>query len=97
MKVKPLMDKVLIKRDNDSEKSKGGILLPGAAKERANTGTVVAVGPGKLLENGDRSKMQVKVGDSVIFPSYASNQTAKDGDDEYVFLNESEILGILEK
>ena len=95
MKIKPLHDRVLILREEEIEKTKGGILLAGASKEKSNQGTVAAVGPGKILENGEHSPMSVKVGDTVVFASYAGSQTIKDGENEYVFMEEKDIYGVL--
>jgi chaperonin GroES len=76
--------------------SAGGIVLPGSAKEKPSQGEVVAVGPGRLLDNGDVRPLDLKVGDKVIFGKYASN-TVKIGDEELLILNESEIYGVIEK
>lgn len=95
MKIRPLQDRVVVKRKEEETKSAGGIVLPGSAAEKPSQGEVVAVGPGRLLENGDIRPVDLKVGDTVIFGKYASN-TVKIGEDELLILNESEIFGVLE-
>ncbi len=96
MKIRPLHDRVVIRREEKEEKTAGGIVLASAAREKPNKGEVIAVGPGKALDNGDVRALQVKVGDKVVFASYAGSQTLKDGDDEFIIMSESEILGVLE-
>jgi chaperonin GroES len=95
MKIRPLQDRVVVKRKEEETKSAGGIVLPGSAAEKPSQGEVVAVGPGRLLENGDIRPVDLKVGDTVIFGKYASN-TVKIDEDELLILNESEIFGVLE-
>jgi chaperonin GroES len=95
MNIRPLQDRVVVKRQEEETKSAGGIVLPGSATEKPSQGEVVAVGPGRLLENGDIRPVDVKVGDTVIFGKYASN-TVKIGEDELLILNESEIFGVVE-
>ncbi len=95
MKVKPIADKVLVKRIEAEEKTKGGIVLPDTAKEKPKRGKIVEIGPGKLLDDGSRSKMQVKKGDEVIFASYAGTEIKIDGE-EYLIMDESDILAVVE-
>jgi chaperonin GroES len=95
MKVRPLGEKVLIKRLEAEEKTRGGIVLPDAAKEKPQKGTVMAVGDGKQLEDGGRAAFQVKVGDKVLFGSYAGTEIKVEGV-EYVLMDESDILAILD-
>lgn len=95
MKIRPLHDRVVIRREEKEEKSAGGIVLAAAAREKPNKGEVVAVGPGKALDNGQLRELQVKVGDKVVFANYAGSQTIKDGDEELIILSESEILGVI--
>ena len=95
MKVRPLGEKVLVKRLEAEEKTKGGIVLPDTAKEKPKRGKVVAVGEGKLLDDGKRSPMQVKKGDEVIFTSYAGTEVKIDGN-EYMIMDESDILAVVE-
>jgi chaperonin GroES len=96
MKIRPLQDRVVVRRQEEEETSAGGIVLPGSAKEKPSQGEVVAVGPGRLLDNGEVRPLDLKVGDKVIFGKYASN-TVKIGDEELLILNESEIYGVVEK
>ena len=91
--IKPLEDRVVVKANTEEERSKGGIVLPDTAKERPQEGEVKAVGPGKLLENGQRAPMDVKVGDRVIFAKYGGTEVKIDGE-EYIILRQSDILAI---
>ena len=95
MKLKPLGDKVLVKRVEAEEKTAGGIVLPDTAKEKPKRGKVIAVGEGKLTEDGSRSKPQVSKGDEIIFASYAGTEIKLDGE-EYLIMDESDILAIVE-
>ena len=94
-KIRPLNDKVLIKRLEAEEKTKGGIVLPDSAKEKPQKGTVLAMGEGKLLKDGTRAKFQVAKGDKVLFASYAGTEIKIDGED-YMLMDESDILAILD-
>ena len=94
-KIRPLGEKVLIKRLEAETKTKGGIVLPDTAKEKPQKGTVLAVGDGKLLEDGKRAAFQVKKGDKVLFASYAGTEIKVDGE-EYVLMDEADILAILD-
>ena len=94
LKVRPLGDKVLVKRVEAQSKTAGGIVLPDTAKEKPKRGIVQAVGDGKLLENGDRSKMQVNKGDEVLFSSYAGTEIKIEGE-EFLIIEEGEILAVL--
>ena len=96
MKLKPLDDRIVIKQSEAEEKTTGGIILPDTAKEKPQIGKIVAVGPGKLLENGKRSKMSVKKNDTVIYAKYMGSDVEIDGEN-YVILKESDVLGIVEK
>ncbi len=95
MKVRPLGDRVLVKRVSEQEKTKGGIVLPDTAKEKPQRGEVVAVGEGRLTDDGKRIPMNVKVGDKVIFAKYAGTEIELD-DEEYLLMSESDILAIIE-
>ena len=95
MSVKPLEDRVLIKPIEPETKTKSGIYLPGSAKERPMQGKVVAVGPGKLLDNGQRTKPGVKKGDTVLFGKYAGTEV-EIKDAPHMILRESELLGVIE-
>lgn len=95
MKLRPLHDKVLVKRTEEDETSSGGIILSAAAKEKPSQGEVIAVGPGKKLESGDLVTVNVKTGDTVIFGQYGGNEVKLDGED-YLILSESDIFGVIE-
>jgi len=94
-KIKPLNDKILVKRLEAEEVTKGGIVLPDAAKEKPKEGTVLALGDGKLLDDGQRALFQVKVGDRILFTSYAGTDIKIDGE-EYMILGEDDILAVIE-
>lgn len=91
IKLQPLGDRVLVKPLTQEEVSKGGIILPDTAKEKPQRGKVIAVGPGRLDEEGKRIAMEVKKGDKVIYAKYAGTEI-KEGDEEYLILRESDIL-----
>ncbi|WP_312516908.1 co-chaperone GroES [Anaerospora sp.] len=93
--IKPLGDRVVIKVLEREEKTKSGILLPDTAKEKPQEGLIVAVGTGKVLENGQRVALEVKDGDKVIFSKYAGTEVKLDGQD-YLILSERDILAIVE-
>ena len=95
MKIRPLQDRVVVKRKEEETKTAGGIVLPGSATEKPSQGVVVAIGPGRYMEDGSVRKVDLKVGDKVIFGKYASN-TVKVGDEELLILSESEIYGVLQ-
>ena len=95
MKIRPLNDKILVKRLDAEEKTKGGIVLPDTAKEKPKEGKVISVGTGKLLENGERAKPQVNTGDRVLFNSYAGTEVKVEGT-EFKILREEDILGVEE-
>ena len=96
MKLRPLDDRVIIKQLEAEEKTSGGIILPDTAKEKPQAGKVIAVGPGKILDNGSRAAMSVKKNDEVIYSKYSGNDVEVEGT-KYVILHESDILGIVEK
>ena len=96
MKVRPLHDRVLLKRLEQKEVVKGGIIIPDTAKEKPMEGEVISVGPGKMLEDGKRSPMDVAAGDRVLFGKYAGTEIKID-DEEYVIMREEEILAVLGK
>ena len=95
MKIRPLNDKILVKRLDAEEKTKGGIVLPDTAKEKPKEGKVISVGTGKLLENGERAKPQVNAGDRVLFNSYAGTEVKIEGV-EHLIMNEDDILAVVE-
>ena len=96
MKFKPLGDRVLVRRTDEEQTTEGGIELPGSAAEKPSQGEIVAVGPGKTLDNGEVQTLSVKEGDLVVFGQYAGSNTVKIDGDELVILNEQDILGVLE-
>ena len=96
MKIRPLNDRVVVRRSEEEAKSAGGIILTGSAKEKPNQGEVIAVGPGKTLDSGEVKAVSLKVGDKVLFGRYADSNTFKDGDEELIIMNESDIYGVLE-
>jgi chaperonin GroES len=95
MKVRPLHDRILVKREEESEEKIGGIIIPDTAKEKPQRGKVVAAGNGKVLEDGKRVPLDVKSGDRILFGKYSGNEVKIDGDD-YLILREEDVLAILE-
>lgn len=93
LNIKPLGDKVIVKRVEADSMTSGGIVLPDSAKEKPKRGVVLAIGNGRLLDDGTRSKMQVTKNDEVLFTSYAGTEIKVDGD-EYMIMDESDILGV---
>jgi len=96
MKLRPLDDRIVVRPEEAEEKTAGGIVLPDTAKEKPLMGKVISVGPGKLLDNGNRVEVAVKKNDTVLFGKYGGNDIKIDGV-EYKILRESDILGIVEK
>lgn len=94
-KVRPLHDRVIVRRLDEIEKSAGGIIIPDTAKEKPVEGEVIAVGKGKILENGDVRQLDVKAGDKVIFSKYAGTEIKLDGK-EFLMMREDDILGVIE-
>ena len=94
MKVRPLHDRILLKRIEEKESQKGGIIIPDTAKEKPQEGLVVAVGNGKILENGTKLTLEVKEGDRVLFGKYSGTEIKVDGE-EYLIVREDDVLGIL--
>lgn len=92
--LKPLADRVLVKVDEEETKTKGGILLPDTAQKKSQKGTVIAIGPGKMLDNGVRTPFEVKVGDRVLFAKYSGVDIEEEGEN-YLLLSERDILAIL--
>ena len=95
LKIRPLNDKIVVKRVEAEAKTKGGIVLPDTAKEKPKEGVVISVGSGKLLENGSRAQFQVKEKDRIIFSSYAGTEVKVDGE-EYLVLSEDDVLAVVE-
>jgi len=94
-KIRPLQDRVIVKRVAEEEKTKGGIIIPDTAKEKPIEGEIIAVGPG-TLEDGKRLELNVKAGDRVLFGKYAGTEVKLDGE-EHLILREDDILGVIEK
>ena len=92
--IKPLQDRILVKRFESEEKTAGGIIIPDSAKEKPQEGEIIATGPGKFLDNGNRVELTVKEGDKVLFSKYAGTEITFDGQ-EYLIMREDDILGIL--
>jgi chaperonin GroES len=93
--LQPLGDKVVVEREEQEDKTSGGIFLPDTAKDKPSRGTIVAIGTGKLLDDGTRGAMQVKKGDRVLFTSYAPETITID-DEEFLLMSESDILAVIE-
>ncbi len=95
MKIRPLHDRVVVRRKEEETTSAGGIVLPGSATEKPSQGEVIAVGTGKVLDNGDVRAMAVKEGDTVVFGQYAGNTVKIDGE-ELLIMSESDLYGVIE-
>jgi chaperonin GroES len=95
MNVRPLQDRILVRRTEEVEKTRGGIIIPDSAKERPLEGSVIAVGSGKRLEDGTLVKLDVKAGDRILFGKYAGTEIKVDGV-EHIIIREDEVLGVLE-
>ncbi len=96
MSIRPLHDRVVVRRKEEEEKTAGGIVLPGSAKEKPNQGEVVAIGNGRVLDNGETRPVDVKVGDTVVFGKYAGSDTIEVAGEELVILSESDIKAVIE-
>jgi chaperonin GroES len=97
MNIRPLYDRIVVKRIEDKEQMQGGLYIPDSAKEKPQEGEVVAIGKGKRLENGTLVPLDVKVGDRVLFGKYSGSEAPKSVGEEYLIMREDEILGVLEK
>ncbi|HZV47186.1 MAG TPA: co-chaperone GroES [Thermodesulfovibrionales bacterium] len=95
MKFKPLRDRVFVKFSSEEEKTSGGLFIPDTAKEKPQKGTVIAVGSGRITDDGKRQPMDVKVGDTILFDKYSGSKIKID-DEEYLIIREEDILGIVE-
>jgi chaperonin GroES len=95
VKLQPLGDRVVVEREESEEKTAGGIVLPDSAKDKPSRGTIIAIGDGRLLDDGSRGKLQVKIGDKVLFTSYAP-ETIKFSDQELLLMREEDILAVIE-
>mgnify|MGYP005993189845 CR=1 FL=1 len=96
MKIRPLHDRVVVRRSEEEKTTAGGILLPGSAAEKPNEGEVLAVGEGRVLKNGEVQPLSVKVGDKILFGQYAGSNMVKIDGEELLIMTESEIYGVLE-
>ena len=95
MKLRPLHDRILVKRLEEQEVKKGGIIIPDTAKEKPQEGEVIAVGPGKVTDDGKRQPMEVKAGDKILFGKYSGSEVKLE-DEEYLIMREEDVLGILQ-
>ena len=96
MNIRPLYDRVVVRRKEEEETSAGGIVLPGSAKEKPNQGEVVAVGDGQVMDSGEQRALSVKVGDTVVFGQYAGSNTIEVDGEELILMSESEIFAVVE-
>jgi len=96
MKIRPLQDRVIVKRIEEAEKTKGGIIIPDTAKEKPMEGKVIAVGKGKLMEDGKVHALDIKAGDRILFGKYSGTEVKIDGE-EHLIMREEDILGVIEK
>ena len=96
MKIRPLQDRVIVKRVEEEEKTKGGIIIPDTAKEKPMEGKVIAVGKGKVLQDGKIHPLDVKAGDRVLFAKYGGTEVKIEGE-EHLIMREEDILGVIEK
>jgi len=94
VKLVPLGDRIVVQREVSQEKTSGGIFLPDSAKDRPTRGKIISIGDGRVLDNGSRSTLQVKIGDLVLFTSYAGENIEVDGE-EYLMMSENEVLAII--
>jgi chaperonin GroES len=93
--IRPLNDRVIVRRTEEQEQMRGGLYIPDTAKEKPQEGEVIAVGKGKILNNGERVAMDIKVGDKVLFGKYSGTEVKLDGE-EYLILREEDVLGVIE-
>jgi chaperonin GroES len=96
MKIRPLQDRVIVKRLEEEQKTKGGIIIPDTAKEKPIEGKIIAVGKGKVADDGKLIKLDVKEGDKILFSKYGGTEVKIDGQ-EYLIMREDDILGVIEK
>lgn len=96
MKLRPLHDRVVIRRSEELKTTAGGIVLPGSASEKANSGEILAVGTGRVLDNGEVRALSVKVGDKVVFGPYSGSNTVKVDGEDLLVMAENEILAVIE-
>jgi chaperonin GroES len=96
MKVRPLADRILVKREEPNETVKGGIIIPDSAKEKPQEGKVIAVGPGKVGDDGKRTPLELKAGDRILMGKYSGTEVKIDGE-EHIIMREDDVLAVLEK
>lgn len=96
MKIRPLYDRVVVRRKEEEKATAGGILLPGSAKEKPNQGEIIAIGDGKVLDSGELRPLAVKVGDTVVFGQYAGSNTIEVDGEELIIMGESEIFAVVD-
>lgn len=96
MKIRPLHDRVIVRRQEEEQTTAGGILLPGSAQEKPNQGEVIAVGSGRVLDSGETRAVDVKIGDTVVFGKYAGSDTIEIDGEELVILSESDIKAVMD-
>ena len=96
MNIRPLQDRIIVKRIEEEEKTKGGIIIPDSAREKPMEGEVISVGAGKVLENGSKQAMEVKKGDRILFGKYSGTEVKID-EIEHLIMREDDILGVIEK
>ncbi|MCK4729066.1 MAG: co-chaperone GroES [Desulfobacterales bacterium] len=96
MKIRPLQDRILVRRLEEEETTKGGIIIPDSAKEKPSEGLIIAVGKGKVLENGTQLPLDVKKDDRILFGKYAGSDIKIEGE-EYLIMREDDVLGVIEK
>jgi chaperonin GroES len=96
MNIRPLYDRVVVRRKAEEETTAGGILLPGSAKEKPNQGEIVAIGEGKVLDSGELRPLAVKVGDTIVFGQYAGSNTIEIDGEELIIMGESEIFAVVD-
>jgi chaperonin GroES len=97
MKIRPIQNRVQVRRDPPTDVTKGGIVIPDAAKDKLTRGTVVAVGRGRMSEKGHFIETTLKVGDRVVFGKYSGSEVQSYGDEDLIFMTEDEILGVIEE
>ena len=96
MKIRPLQDRIIVQRLEEEETTKGGIIIPDSAKEKPSEGLIIAVGKGKVMEDGTQRPLDVKKKDRILFSKYAGSEVSIEGDD-YIIMREDDVLGVIEK
>jgi chaperonin GroES len=96
MKIRPLYDRIVVRRSEEETTSAGGIVLPGSAAEKPNQGEVIAVGEGQVMQDGSIRPLNLKVGDKIVFGQYSGSNKVKVGDEELIIMNENEVYAVIE-